>query len=71
MKEYYKTELGNLYNGDCLEVMDELIKEGVRVDAVIIKSEIWKPVLKLHSYKSNWKLDKKYEFEYGLFLYLI
>ena len=35
MKEYYKTELGTLFNGDCLEVMDELIKEGIKVDAVI------------------------------------
>ena len=66
-REYYETELGTLYQGDCLEVMDTLIKEGIKVDAIIIKSEIWKPVLKLYSYKSNWKLDKKYEFEYGLF----
>jgi len=25
----------NLYNGDCLEVMDELIEKGVKVDAII------------------------------------
>jgi len=25
-----------LYNGDCLEVMDELIKQGVKVDAIIV-----------------------------------
>ena len=24
-----------LYNGDCLEVMDELIKQGIKVDAII------------------------------------
>ena len=24
-----------LYNGDCLEVMDRLIKEGINVDAII------------------------------------
>ena len=35
MKEYYKTELGTLYQGDCLEVMDGLIKEGIKVDAII------------------------------------
>ena len=35
MKEYYKTELGTLFNGDCLEVMDTLIKEGIKVDAII------------------------------------
>ena len=35
MKEYYKTELGKLFNGDCLEVMDTLIKEGIKVDAII------------------------------------
>jgi len=32
---YHETKLGKLYNGDCLEVMDELIKEGVKVDAII------------------------------------
>jgi DNA modification methylase len=31
----YETELGKLHEGDCLEVMDELIKQGVKVDAVI------------------------------------
>ena len=35
MNEYYKTELGKLYQGNCLEVMDELIREGIKVDAVI------------------------------------
>ena len=35
MKEYYKTELGTLFNGDCLEVMDELIKEGIKVDLTV------------------------------------
>ena len=35
MKEYYETELGTLYQGDCLEVMDTLIKEGIKVDAII------------------------------------
>jgi len=32
---YYKEKLGKLYRGDCLAVMDELIKEGIKVDAVI------------------------------------
>ena len=31
MKERYK-----LYNGDCLEVMDKLITEGIKVDTIII-----------------------------------
>ena len=35
MKEYYETELGKLYQGDCLEVMDELIREGVKVDLTV------------------------------------
>jgi len=35
MKPYFETELGKLYNGDCLEVMDELIKQGIKVDAII------------------------------------
>lgn len=25
----------NLYNGDCIEIMNSLIKEGVKVDAII------------------------------------
>ncbi len=32
---YFETENGILYCGDCLEVMDELIKKGVVVDAII------------------------------------
>ena len=32
---YYSTKLGKLYNGDCLEVMDNLIQQGIKVDAVI------------------------------------
>jgi len=32
---YHETKLGKLFKGDCLEVMDELIKEGIKVDAVI------------------------------------
>lgn len=28
-----------LYNGDCLEVMDELIKEGIKVDCIIMVSD--------------------------------
>ena len=30
MEERYK-----LYQGDCLEVMDKLIKEGIKFDAII------------------------------------
>ena len=32
---YYSTCNGNLYKGDCLEVMEYLIKNGIKVDAVI------------------------------------
>ena len=35
MKVYFKEDSGVLYQGDCLEVMDELIKHGIRVDAII------------------------------------
>jgi site-specific DNA-methyltransferase (adenine-specific) len=35
MKAYYKNELTTIYNGDCLEVMDYLIEQGVKVDAII------------------------------------
>ncbi len=32
---FYSTKLGNLYMGDCLEVMDYLIKQNIKVDAII------------------------------------
>jgi site-specific DNA-methyltransferase (adenine-specific) len=35
MKPYYQNELTTIYNGDCLEVMDYLIAQGVKVDAII------------------------------------
>lgn len=62
-KPYYFTELGTLYNGDCLEVMDYLINKGIKVDAIITDppysitsykwdkiipfEEMWKRLLKL------------------------
>jgi len=35
MKPYYKNELTTIYNGDCLEVMDYLIEQNIKVDAII------------------------------------
>ena len=35
MKLYYQTELGKLYLGDCLNVMQRLADEGVKVDMVL------------------------------------
>ena len=35
MKPYYKNELTTIYNGDCLEVMDYLIEQDIKVDAII------------------------------------
>lgn len=35
MKKYYETELGYIVNGDVLIVMDELVKSGVKFDAII------------------------------------
>lgn len=35
MKPYYKNELTTIYNGDCLEVMDYLIEQGIKVNAII------------------------------------
>jgi DNA modification methylase len=35
MKPYYKNDLTTIYNGDCLEVMDYLIEQGVKVDLII------------------------------------
>jgi site-specific DNA-methyltransferase (adenine-specific) len=35
IKPYYENEHGKLYCGDCLEIMPQLIAEGVKVDAVV------------------------------------
>ena len=35
MKPYYQNELTTIYNGDTLEVMDYLIEQGIKVDAII------------------------------------
>lgn len=35
MEPYYKTDLTTIYNGDCLEVMDYLIEQGIKFDAII------------------------------------
>ena len=39
-----------LYKGDCLEVMDKLIEEGVKVDAIICDP----PYGKLNKTKTKW-----------------
>lgn len=45
----------NLYNGDCLEVMDKLIAEGVKVDLVVTSP----PYDNLRTYNNtlNWNFD--------------
>jgi DNA modification methylase len=35
IEPYYETDRCQLYQGDCIEVMNELIKQGIKVDAVI------------------------------------
>ena len=35
IKPYYKNELTTIYNGDCLEVMDYLIEQDIKFDAII------------------------------------
>lgn len=35
MDKYFETEYGNLYNGDCVNVMKELFDDGVKIDKVI------------------------------------
>ena len=30
-----KTDRYEIYNGDCLEVMDRLIEEGIKVDCIL------------------------------------
>ena len=35
MEHYYKNELTTIYNGDCLDVMDYLIEQGTKFDAII------------------------------------
>jgi hypothetical protein len=54
-----------LIMGDCLEQMDILINNGIKFDAININNEIWKPILELYSYKSNWEIDRKYCFIFG------
>jgi site-specific DNA-methyltransferase (adenine-specific) len=45
-----------LINGDCLEVMDQLIKEGVKVDAIITDPPY------LINYKTNHRKNKNHDF---------
>ncbi len=35
MEAFYKNNLSTLFNGDCVQVMDELAREGIKVDKVI------------------------------------
>jgi len=35
VKPYYQNELTTIYNGDCLDVMDYLIEQGIKFDAII------------------------------------
>ena len=35
IQPYYNNKLTTIYNGDCFDVMDYLIEQGVRVDAII------------------------------------
>jgi len=35
IKPYYKNELTTIYNGDCLEVMDYLVEQDIKFDAII------------------------------------
>ena len=52
----------NLYNGDCLEVMDKLIKDGIKVDAIITDPPYGM------SFQSNYRKNKynKIENDSGL-----
>jgi site-specific DNA-methyltransferase (adenine-specific) len=54
MKPYYKNELTTIYNGDCLEVMDYLIEQGVKVDAIITDP----PYGNMKNAPSTWEKDK-------------
>jgi site-specific DNA-methyltransferase (adenine-specific) len=62
MKPYYKNELTTIYNGDCLEVMDYLIEQGVKFDAVItdppyaVTDEEWDNII---PYNKLWERLKK------------
>jgi site-specific DNA-methyltransferase (adenine-specific) len=62
MKPYYKNELTTIYNGDCLEVMDYLIEQGVKVDA-IITSPPYDNIRKYKGFAFNWKstIDRIYK----------
>jgi len=60
MTPYYKTELGTLYCGDCLEVMTDLIENGIKVDAIItdppynIGKDEWDKIKDYQNVFLNW-----------------
>ena len=56
MKPYFTCQYGDLYCGDCLEVMPDLAKNGVKVDMVLTDPPY------LMSYKTNYRKDKKHVF---------
>lgn len=49
-----------LIKGDCLQAMDELIAEGVKVDAIITDPPY------LIGYKTNYRKDKTHRFNYAI-----
>ena len=59
-----------LYQGDCLEVMDKLIEQGVKVDAIItdppylIQYKTNRRKNKNHEFCSQIKNDKEFNYEY-------
>ena len=66
MKPYYKTDLTTIYNGDCLNVMDKLIEDGVKVDAIITSppyniKDFHSNNLKFDNYNGNNMNEKTYQ----------
>ena len=58
IKPYYKNELTTIYNGDCLELMDCLIEQDIKFDAIITDPPY------LINYKTNYrKYDDKFSTE--------
>ena len=59
----------DLYNGDCSEVMDKLIEEGIKVDAIIMikdQNVMFVDVIEMSQFKIGdwiWTLQKNLDFE--------
>ena len=50
-------EIIQLYHGDCLEIMDKLIEQGIKVDAIITDPPYGTTLLPLHHLRHHTKFS--------------